>query len=100
METAKVFNRMVDFQQVLFDNTFSLMKTFQNHGETVMNFSIGQNSWLPEDGKKMCSYWVDTCNKGVTNYKDFMDTSLTKAREMFAPLVKSECETSEKPAKK
>ncbi|MBI9089497.1 MAG: hypothetical protein JEZ12_09775 [Desulfobacterium sp.] len=97
MEANKTFTQMVDFQQVMFDNTFNLMKTFQSQGEAWMNLSMDQTPWLPEDGKKMCSYWNETCQKGMSNYKDLMDTSFTKAREMFETPAS---ETSAKTAKK
>lgn len=100
MEAGKTFTQMVDFQKVVFDNTFNLMKTFQSQGEAWMNLSIDQNPWLPEDGKKMCSYWNETCQKGMTNYKDLMDTSFSKAREMFTPPGTPASEASEKTAKK
>ena len=85
MEANKTFTQMVDFQEVMFNNTFNLMKTFQSQGEALMNMSLEQNPWLPEDGKKVCSYWNETCQKGMANYKEFMDTGFTKAREIFGP---------------
>lgn len=89
MEANKTFTQMVDFQQVMFDNTFNLMKTFQSQGEAWMNLSMAQNPWLPEDGKKMCTYWNETCQKSLDNYKEFMDTNFTKAREIFGPQAKT-----------
>ena len=100
MEANQTFTRMVDFQQVVFNNSFNLMKTFQSQGEALMNMSIDQNPWLPEDGKKICSDWADTCQKGMSNYKDLMDTSFTKAREMFGSQAKPAGEASAKSAKK
>ena len=100
MEPTMTFTRMVDFQQVVFNNTFNLMKTFQSQGEALMNLSLDQNPWMPEDGKKMCSDWADTCDKGMANYKDLMDTSFTKARELLGPQAKPAGEASAKSAKK
>ncbi|MCP4118274.1 MAG: hypothetical protein GY737_23325 [Desulfobacteraceae bacterium] len=88
MEATKNFSQMVDFQQVMFNNTFNMMKTFQSQGEAWMNLSMDQNPWLPEDGKKMCSYWNETCQKSLDDYKNFVDTSFSKAREMFGPPAK------------
>ncbi len=97
MDASQTFIRMVDFQQVIFDNTFNLMKTFQSQGEAWMNLSMDQNPWLPEDGKKMCSNWNDTCQKGMSDYKDLMDTSFTKAREMFeTPASSASAKTAKK----
>ena len=100
MKTSKEFTRMVDFQQMAFDNTFNLMKTVQNQLESLMNLSMKQNPWLPGDGKKFCTYWADTCQKGMADYKEFMDANLAKAREMFEAPTKPASETSPKPAKK
>ena len=50
----------------------------------MIHKSIDQNPWLPEDGKKIYSYWAEACQKNMTNYKAFLDTNVDKIREMFA----------------
>lgn len=93
METKKIFVQMVDFQKIFFENSCNLMDICNNHCEQIMHMSIDQNTWIPEDGKKICSHWIEIYQKNMNNYKEFMDTNFNKVRELFA----SEKTASEEP---
>ena len=97
MEADKTFKQMVDFQKVFFDNTFGLIKTFQNQSQVLMNLSMENNPWIHGGGKKVCDLWADTFEKSMNDYKSFMDTNLNRATEMFVssePLKPAEKPTS------
>jgi hypothetical protein len=84
METDKIFSQMIDYQKIHFDNTFHLMSMLQSQGEQVINMSIEQNPWIPDDGKKICAYWTEAYKKQMNNYKSFVDTNFDKLKEMMA----------------
>lgn len=90
MENQKNFAEMIDFQKFLFDNSFKMMSLFQNQSEKIIQFSIDQNPWFPEDGKKICSYWTQSSQKYMKNCKEVMATNFNKIKEMMSPPEKPE----------
>ena len=84
METDKAFTQMIDYQKTFFDNSFNLITMFQSQSEKIINMAIDQNSWIPDDGKKVFSYWTDAYQKQISNYKEFMDTNFNKIKETMA----------------
>jgi len=84
METDKAFAQMVDYQKIFFDNTFNFLSMFQKQGEKMIHMSIDQNPWIPDDGKKICSYWTDAYQKQINNYKEFVDTNFYKIKEVMS----------------
>lgn len=83
METDKSFKKMVDFQKVFFDNAFGMMKTFQNQGQVLMNQCMANNPFFHDSGKKAYSFWTESCDKGMNDYKAFMDKNMDQASKMF-----------------
>lgn len=84
METEKTFTQMIDYQKMFFDNTFNFFNMFQNQGEKIVNMSIEQNPWIPDEGKKIYAYWNKAYQKQLNNYRDFVDTGFSKAKEMMS----------------
>ncbi|ACN17261.1 hypothetical protein HRM2_42050 [Desulforapulum autotrophicum HRM2] len=97
MEADKAFTQVVDFQQVVFENTFGLIKTFQDQSQVLMNLSMENNPWIHESGKKVCDFWAKTCEKSMDDYKAFMDTSLNQTRKMFETSAPSKPSKSSAP---
>lgn len=81
METDKGFARMIDYQKQFFDNGFKLLSMFQSQGEKITNMVIDQNPWIPDDGKRICSYWTDAYQKQLDNCKKVVDTNFSKIEE-------------------
>ena len=89
METGKIAKQMIDFQKTAFDNTFSAMVALQDQTEKMVNLSIDQSAWLPEDGKKAINQWTAACKKGRDDFKKFVDDNFSKAEGFFAGQTKS-----------
>ena len=83
MQADKSFKGIVDFQKVFFDNAFGMMKTFQNQGQVLMNQYMENNPLFHDSGKKVCSFWTEACDKGMNDYKSFMDKNMDQASKMF-----------------
>lgn len=84
MEKKSPITSMVDFQKTFFDSAFNLMNLFRAQGEQMAYMAIDSNPWIPEDGKKVCSYWTEAFQKQMDNYKEFADTNFNKTREAFS----------------
>ena len=99
METGKIAKQMIDFQKTAFDNTFGAMVALQDQTEKMVNISIEQSAWLPEDGKKAINEWTETCKKGRDDFKKLVDENFSKAEGFFAGQAKSPTSSSTSPAR-
>ncbi len=89
METGKIAKQMIDFQKTAFNNTFGVMVALQDQTEKMVNITIEQSTWLPEDGKKAINEWTDACKKGRDDFKKIVDENFSKAEGFFAGQAKS-----------
>ncbi len=74
---------MIDFQKATFDNSFKAMTTLQEQGEKMVASFLDQAQWLPEEGKKAISDWIEAYRKGRDEFKDTVEKNFTKVQEYF-----------------
>lgn len=74
---------MIDFNKAAFDNSFNAMVMFQEQTERMTNQLLDQASWLPEDGKKTLTDWVDAYKTGRDDFKKSVDDSFAKVNDYF-----------------
>ena len=83
MYNTKMFTQVVEYQKTLFDNSFATMATFQDQGHQMMDQVFEKSLLLPDDSKKMCSYWVDFVKQNRENCKEYVDSSFDRIKEFF-----------------
>ena len=83
MDQKKVFKQMIDFNKATFDNSFNAMVMLQEQTERMANQILDQASWLPEDGKKALTDWVDAYKTGRDDFKKSVDDSFAKVNQYF-----------------
>jgi polyhydroxyalkanoate synthesis regulator phasin len=79
-----MFKQMVDFNKAALDNTFSAMATVQDQTEKMAKTVLEQATWLPEEGKKVISEWIQAHKKGRDDYKKLVDDNFKKVEDFFA----------------
>ena len=84
MEQQKIFKQMIDFQKATFDNTFNAVTMLQEQTEKMVKTYLDQAAWLPEEGQKAVSEWVNTYKKGRDDYKKAIDDHFKKVEDFFA----------------
>ena len=84
MEPLKMAKQMIDFNKATFDNTFDAMVLLQEQTEKMVSTFMEQATFLPEEGKKMLSEWVQTFKKGREEFKKAVDESFGKVEAYFA----------------
>ena len=62
---------------------FSAWEMVYGQIERVSSTAISQASWLPEEGKKAISQWVEACKTGRENYKNNVDAGFDKLAELL-----------------
>ena len=84
MEPVKIAKQMIEFQKATFDNSFNAMGMVQEQAERMLNMSLEQATWLPEEGKKVIDEWIKGYKKGRVDFKKIVDENFAKVEEFFA----------------
>jgi polyhydroxyalkanoate synthesis regulator phasin len=83
MDQKHLFKQIIDFQKATFDNSFNALATLQEQGETMINTSLNQAEWLPEEGKKVITEWLGAYKKARAEFKNTVDGNFKKVQEFF-----------------
>jgi hypothetical protein len=84
MEPKQIAKQMIDFQKATFDNSFNAMGMVQEQAERMVNMSLSQATWLPEEGKKAIEDWIGAYKKGCEDFKKTVDDNFKKVEDFFA----------------
>lgn len=82
MNSMTMFAQSVDYQKKSFDNAFAIMTSLQDQGHKVMDLAF-EKTLLPDNGKRICSYWVGVIKQGQDNYKEYVDRTFDRLKELF-----------------
>lgn len=83
MDQKHLFKQIIEFQKTTFDNSFDALAKLQEHGENIINSSLKQAEWLPEEGKKVIKEWLDAYKKARTEFKNTVDSNFSKVQDFF-----------------
>jgi len=84
MEPVKIAKQMMEFQKAAFDNSFNGMEMAQEQAEKMLNMSLEQATWLPEEGKRVIDEWSKAYQKGCEEFKKTVDDNFKKVEDFFA----------------
>ena len=84
MDQKAIFKQMVDFNKATFNNSFNAMGMVQEQAERMLNMSLEQATWLPEEGKKVIDEWINGYKKGREDFKKIVDENFAKVEASFA----------------
>ena len=88
MEPKQIAKQMIDFQKSTFDNSFSAMSMVQEQAERMVNMSLTQATWLPEEGKKAIEDWIGAYKNGREDFKKTVDDNFKKVEDFFSSTEK------------
>ena len=83
MDQKHVFKQIIDFQKGTFDNSFNALAKLQEQGEAMVNTFLSQAGWLPEEGKKVITEWIEAYKKARTEFKETVDGNFKKVQDFF-----------------
>jgi hypothetical protein len=84
MEQTTIMKQMINFNKAAFDNAYNAMVMFQDETEKMVNMSMEQATWIPEEGKQFADEWTKTCRQGWKDFKNAVDANFKKAEDFFA----------------
>ena len=84
MDQKQMAKQMLKFNKTAFDNTFNAMTMVYDQNEKMVGTFLQQAAWLPEDGRKAISDWMESYKKGCENFKNLVDENYQKVEDFFA----------------
>jgi polyhydroxyalkanoate synthesis regulator phasin len=72
MDQKMLTKQITGFYKTAFDSSLDAITTLQEQTEKMVNYSLAQSPWIPEQGKKFVTDWMKSYRKGSD---DFMATA-------------------------
>lgn len=83
MEPKETVNRMLKFNQILFNNAFEASVKLQDQAEKIGNMVMDQAAWLPGDQRQVFDNCLKTFKTGRNQFKSYMDENYRQAQQYF-----------------
>lgn len=89
MEYTKITQQAIDFQKMSISSWQNAMTMVQEQATSAMNMMLGQNTWMPEDGRKAIQSWLGACQEEQERFKDYVDESFSSMAKILTPKKKA-----------
>jgi hypothetical protein len=83
MDQKNFMNRMLKFNQAVFNNTFEATVRIQDQTEKIGTALMEQAAWLPSESRKALTDCVATFKTSRNNFKAYMDENYQQAQKYF-----------------
>ncbi len=83
MDQSQIAKQMIQFNKTAFDNSFSAMKMVYEQNEKMAQTFLEQASWMPEEGKKAITDWLNAYRTGCDGFKELVDDNYLKVEDYF-----------------
>ncbi len=83
MESRELFKQMLEVNKNSFKSTFETMSMLNKQNKEMAEAFLSQASWMPEEGKKACSDWLNAINKGADDFKKVVDENYSRVESFL-----------------
>lgn len=84
MDQKQIAKQMIQFNKTAYDNSFNAMTMVYEQNEKIVNTFLEQATWLPENGKKAITDWLQAYQTGCADFKKMVDDSYQKVEDFFS----------------
>lgn len=84
MDQKQIARQMIQFNKTAFDNSFNAMNMVYEQNEKMLDTFLSQATWMPENGKKAITDWMQAYKKGCEDFKKMVDESYQKVETFFS----------------
>ena len=84
IDQKQIAKQMIQFNKAAFDNSFKAMSMVYEQNEKMVGTFIEQAAWLPGEGKKAISEWMNAYKKGTDDFKKTVDDQYKKVEDYFS----------------
>ena len=88
MEQFNMLNQMVQFNKTVFDQGYHTMGILREQNQKMTNSLLDKTKWMPEEGKKAVSEWMQLYNQGCNNFKKAVDQNYKNVEGLFQNIGK------------
>lgn len=86
---TKPIIQAVEYQKLLFSNTYSLLSVFSDQNRTMVDKLFENETIFPKPTRQVYSFWSELMKQNSTIGKDFVEDSLDKFKNLFEEKVAS-----------
>lgn len=84
MDQKQIARQMIQFNKTAFDNSFNAMTMVYDQNEKMVGSFLQQAAWLPEEGRKAITDWMNAYKKGCDDFKKLVDENYQKVENFFS----------------
>ena len=84
IDNKQIGKQMIQFNKAAFDNSFKAMSMVYEQNEKMVGTFLDQAAWLPGEGKKAISEWMNAYKKGCDDFKKTVDDQYKKVEGFFS----------------
>jgi len=84
MDQKQIAKQMIQFNKTAFENSFNAMTMVYEQNNKMVGAFLDQAAWLPEDGRKAITGWMESYKKGCEDFKKLVDENYQKVEDFFA----------------
>ena len=83
MDNTHIAKLLLSFQRQTFENVCQSIEILQDYSETSVKTLVGQNQWIPEQGRHFFDQWATACRKGCQTVKETVDGGFDRWQEFL-----------------
>ncbi|MDA8307998.1 MAG: hypothetical protein M0Z81_14375 [Deltaproteobacteria bacterium] len=83
MREETMGRQMIDLQRIGVDGMIDYAITLWNYTGSMFNWFLNQAGWIPEEGKKVITEWINTNRKGCETFKDAVDNGYSNLEKFL-----------------
>lgn len=83
-DQKQIAKQMIQFNKSAFDNSFKAMSMVYEQNEKMVDTFLAQAAWLPAEGKKAITDWMNAYKKGSDGFKKTVDDQYKKVEDFFS----------------
>jgi hypothetical protein len=83
MDQQTITKEMMNFNKMLFDNSFNAISAIQDQSGKMIAAFVDKAAWLPDDGKKAITDYLLAYTKGRDDFKTVADAKYEEVANYF-----------------
>jgi len=83
MDQQTISKEMMNFNKMLFDNSFNAISVIQDQSEKMITAFMDKATWLPAEGEKAITDWISAYKKGRDDFKTATNAKYEEVANYF-----------------
>ena len=79
----EITRRALDFQKSTFATCYDAVSAIQDHTVSEVDKLLNQTTWIPDEGRKVISSWINFCKNERERYRAYLEESFSVLKRHF-----------------